>query len=505
MRGGRGLILALVAVAVAAAGCSSSKAPAANGTPAPASSVGATAVTGSAPGSAANTPPPATGTATVPGSSGGVPSATGAGATATAATTTTTTAEWLSFDADIDKAGITAAGPDPANAAVKWRSPQLDGDIYGQPLLHANTLFVATENDSVAALSTADGRVLWTKNLGQPVPQSALPCGNIDPTGITGTPVLSADGTTIYVVTFLQPGHHQLVALDTSNGDVRWTHEIDPPGLSPLVEQQRSALTLANGRVYVAYGGLFGDCGPYKGAVVSLAADGTGDTASWIVPTERLGGIWAPGGGSVDASGNLYYATGNAASSDNANFDYGNAVVRLTPDLQLADYWAPKDWVALSDADKDLGSQGPVLIGNNRVFVAGKGGTGYILDATNLGHIDGEVSHLQVCDQAFGASATDGSTIVVACQSVTAGITVAADGSLRAKWKVDGGRGGSPVIAGTTVWITLNNGHTRALDLASGKVVGDVAVADSLVGFPSTTVTSTAVYVTGANVVTMIG
>ena len=76
-------------------------------------------------------------------------------------------------------------------------------------------------------------------------PASDLPCGNIDPSGITGTPVIDAAAATLYVVANLRSGpHHELFALDLSDGTVRWHRAIDPPGLAPAVEQERGALAL---------------------------------------------------------------------------------------------------------------------------------------------------------------------------------------------------------------------------------------------------------------------
>jgi outer membrane protein assembly factor BamB len=148
--------------------------------------------------------------------------------------------------------------------------------------------------------------------------------------------VVDTATATVYVVAFVEPGRHDLVAINLSDGSIRWRLPADPPGLDPFHEQQRAAPTIANGRVYVAYGGLFGDCGPYKGAVVSLPLDGAAQPQSWIVPTTREGGIWAPSGPAVDSTGDLFVSIGNAASTDPKNFDDGNAVVRLHPDLSGA-------------------------------------------------------------------------------------------------------------------------------------------------------------------------
>ncbi len=396
------------------------------------------------------------------------------------------------------------AGPDPGSLKQAWVTSALDGDVYGEPLVFGGHVIVATEGDSVVSLDAASGSTTWSVNLGQPVPRSALECGNIDPTGITGTPVIDATSNTIYVVAFVLPGRHDLVALDAATGAVRWRRAADPPGLDPLHEQQRSALTLVGGRVYIAYGGLFGDCGPYKGAVVSYPAEGSGEQQSWIVPTQREGGIWAPAGVTVAASGDPFLATGNAASSDPANFDDGNAVVRLHPDLTATDVWAPQDWASLSATDADLGSQNPLLLDAERLFIAGKGGTGYVLEQDHLGGIGGEVANAQVCDGGgFGGSGTDGQIVVVGCSGGPVGVRVGGDGKISVAWHADGGRSGAPILAGPMAWLVTNEGHLLALDTATGASQADVDLGDRIPGFPTPTVVQSAVIVAAGDRVMM--
>jgi outer membrane protein assembly factor BamB len=431
-------------------------------------------------------------------SSSSAPSTTGSPSTTAAASGTTTpatTVSWTTFGATVDRTGAVASGPDPSHLRQAWASPQLDGDLYGEPLVFDGRVIVATEANSVYAFDAATARQLWTVNLGEPIPRSALACGNIDPTGVTGTPVIDPATGVIYLVAFVQPGRHDLVALDTTNGAVRWRQPADPPDLDPLYEQQRSALTIANGRVYMLYGGLFGDCGPYKGAVVSYPLDGRGPAASWVVPTRREGGLWAPSGAAVDSAGNLFVATGNAASTDPGAFDYGNTVVRLTPDLQLADYWAPEDWASLSAADADLGSQGPVLLDGGLVFVAGKNGVGYLLDGGHLGGIGKELAQATVCDGgAFGGAAAAGDTVVVGCSSGPAGVRISGQ-SLSSSWHAEGGRTGAPMIAGGTAWLVSNGAHLLALDAATGEAQADIALDGDVPGFPTPAVLPDAVYV----------
>lgn len=57
---------------------------------------------------------------------------------------------------------------------------------------------------------------------------------------------------------------------------------------------------------------------------------------------------------------------------------------------------------------------------------------------------------------------------------------------------------------GATVWISADDGHTRALELPSGKVLADASVVPSLKGFPGTTGTATAI-VTGTDHITALG
>src|ERR1022692_2891952 len=79
-----------------------------------------------------------------------------------------------------DKSGTGVAGPvtsvDTSHRA--WTSPALDGQIYGEPLVFGRRIYVATENDTVYALSAATGSVQWSAHLGSPVPATSLPCGD---------------------------------------------------------------------------------------------------------------------------------------------------------------------------------------------------------------------------------------------------------------------------------------------------------------------------------------
>src|SRR5262245_2598173 len=68
-------------------------------------------------------------------------------------------AAWPTYNRTPDRAGV-ARGDSPAGAlSVAWHA-QLDGAVYGQPLIIGSLVVAATENDSVYALDSATGKVV---------------------------------------------------------------------------------------------------------------------------------------------------------------------------------------------------------------------------------------------------------------------------------------------------------------------------------------------------------
>ena len=107
---------------------------------------------------------------------------------------------------------------------------------------------------------------------------------------------------------------------------------MDLPGDIARNHQQRPALAVANGYVYIGFGGMAGDCGQYVGEEVGVPA-ATRLHISYRVPVAREGAIWATGGPVIDASGNLYVSVGNGSST--TTYDGSDAVLELSPRLQL--------------------------------------------------------------------------------------------------------------------------------------------------------------------------
>ncbi|MHB8619655.1 MAG: outer membrane protein assembly factor BamB family protein [Chloroflexota bacterium] len=374
---------------------------------------------------------------------------------------------WPTYHGNGQRTGVGPSQPAFGAPHHQWTAT-LDGTIYGEPLVAGGRLIVATENDSVYALDPSTGQVVWRQHVGQPVPGSQLPCGDVNPSGMTSTPVVDTAHGVVYAVGRLQPVHHELFALDLATGAVRFHRSIDPPGANPRNLQQRAGLALAGSRVYVPFGGNYGDCGAYHGWVIAAPASGQGSLLAYGVPTAREGGIWAPPGATIDSHGDLLVAIGNAASV--TTFDYGNAVVRLSPDLKVLDYWAPRNWATLSREDLDIGSVGPTPLQGGRIFQSGKDGTGYLLNASHLGGIGGELFSQHICSGAYGGTAYQAPLVYVPCRDGLVAVRTGGD-RFTVAWRAGGGTLNSPIVAYGSIWsVNTASAQLLQLDPATGAV-----------------------------------
>ena len=406
------------------------------------------------------------------------------------------TATWPTYHRNDARTGLDPTSPPLGQVRQKWTT-QIDGQLYAEPLVAGGRVLAATEGNSLYALDAGTGRMLWRVRLGTPVDGATLPCGNINPSGITGTPAIDAGHGTAYAVGFLRPAHHVLFAVNLATGHVRWRRAIDSPGADPKVHQQRAALAVSRGRVYVAYGGLFGDCGDYHGWVVSVPAGSpSGALQAFQVPTQREGAIWAPSGPAVDARGNLFVSTGNGSSTN--SFDFGNSVIRLSPSLKRTAFWAPRNATALNAQDIDLGSTGPLLLPGGRAFIIGKEGVGYLLGTGRLGGIGGQLASRAVCGGAFGGSAYAAGLVYAPCVDGLVAVRVTG-GALAGGWRGPGFRAGPPIVAGGAVWtVDLDAGVLYALNAHTGAARFRAAI-DHPAQFTTPTAAGGWIYVGGGN------
>jgi outer membrane protein assembly factor BamB len=447
---GRTLLVALLALAavLAAVGCSGAAGPAPSATAAPSTPA-------SPPASA--TPAPAT-------PAGGI-----AGAAA----------DWPMYHGDPSRSGLSPSMPAVSGALRVITAVKLDGAVYASPIAVDGVIVVATENDSVYGLDPR-GRQLWHVRLGTPSPAYQRACGDIDPLGITGTPVYSAQTGDVYLVA--EHGGtvgHDLIALDPRTGKVRWSRDVDLPGPTPAAMQQRGALAVTGGRVWVSFGAQFGDCSNYKGRVVGVRLDGTGAPVVYDPSTRRQGGIWNPAGPSVDAAGHLYVVSANGSSFPGAAYDHTNSVLELSPSGKLLDSFAPTDWAENNEGDIGLGSQGVALVGTKWAVLGGKSGPVYVLRQGDLGGIGGQVSAADVC-RSFGGSAVDGDVVYLPCVDGVRAVRVDSAGTLHVLWHAPDSVAGSPVVGGGRVWaLDQDGGVLHALDPATGRTLEQVPVGET--------------------------
>src|SRR4029077_15803077 len=108
---------------------------------------------------------------------------------------------------------------------------EVAGPVYSQPLYWRSPendralLLVATEQNLVYALDARTGATLWKSSLGPPVPRSSLPCGNIDPVGVTGTPAIDDHTQAVYLDAMTKAKasgvpRHMIFALSLKDGSV---------------------------------------------------------------------------------------------------------------------------------------------------------------------------------------------------------------------------------------------------------------------------------------------
>jgi outer membrane protein assembly factor BamB len=394
-----------------------------------------------------------------------------ASASASASPPVVAATDWPTYHHDNGRTGVAPGFPAAGTPRVAWTAP-LDGAVYGQPLVVNGLVYAATENDTVYALDPVTGKPTWQRHLGTPVPRGDLPCGDIDPLGITSTMVYDPATQLVFALAETSGGHHTLYGLDAATGEIKVTRAAEPPQGDPIAHQQRGALTLLAGKVYIPYGGLYGDCAKYIGSVVAIPTVGDAAAISYAVPTTREAGIWAPGGG-VEQNGRLLYSVGNGEST--SGWDSSDSVLALTPQLQLADRFAPTIWAQDNDQDLDLGSMTPAVV-NGFVFIAGKRGTGYVLRSDHFGGVGGQVAQADIC-KAYGGAAVNGDVVYVPCTDGTRAVRVDSAGQPQVLWHTTVSARGSPVLGGGALWVVdYQAGLLDLLDPGTGAVLQKLSI-----------------------------
>jgi len=324
----------------------------------------------------------------------------------------------------------------------------ISGNVYAQPLYIEGgpggkaMIITVTESNNVYALDAVDGSVIWQRHVGQPVPLASLPCGNINPLGITGTPVVDLPSRALLFDPMTTPDNgttkrHLIFSMNVDTGTTNsgWPVDVNATATSgsrvftSVSQNQRGALAVVGDSVYVSYGGHDGDCGTYYGWLIGVPLNNPSHVTAYA-PAVRGGGAWGPGGVASDGV-NPFLATGNTFGA--TVWGGGEAIIRFQPGPVFSnltnDYWSPTNWMALDSADLDLGGSGALLVDvpgaspSKLIVSLGKDGNCYLLNRTNLGGIAAPFAQAHVSTtpirQAAATYQTALGTYVVYCGNTT--------------------------------------------------------------------------------------
>src|SRR5665213_2150176 len=386
---------------------------------------------------------------------------------------------------NLAETGLTPANVKAGSFGKRYSTP-VDGQVYAQPLYASNVnvtggaspgvhnvVYVATEHDSLYAIDGDSGSVLWKDSFINAaggittVPSGDVNSTNIDPEiGITGTPAIDLAGNALflaaktkqiiagdtthphYVYTLykvnLQDGTYSSTVIgDTTYASGAYTYNSGPYVIGTgdgainvggqsrvyfngLRELERPGLTIAGGKVYIAFGS-HGDNGPYHGWILGYDESTLGITAALnTTPNSGLGGIWQ-GGGSIamDPQGYMYVETGNGGFDTTLNAqhfpskgDFGDSFIKVGLDststqanqngningfgLKVVDYFTPFNQAALDSADQDLGSGAPMVLPDSvgsalhphLMIGSGKEGKLYLIDRDNMGKFNSSTDNV---------------------------------------------------------------------------------------------------------------
>ncbi len=281
---------------------------------------------------------------------------------------------------------------------------QVDDQVYAQPLYMSNVsisggshnvLFVATTNNSVYAFDADSGTPYWHTNLGTAftIQDGGFTCNDIlASSGIMSTPVINANTNTIYVVaeTWVNNGaSHQLHALNIATGTDKSGSPVSlaASGFDSAHENQRAALLLANGNIYITFAGHC-DQGAWAGYTMAYSASSLAQIAVFNAsPNANGAALWQSGNGpAADAAGSVYLITGNG--SWDGETDFSETFLKTDSNLNLQDWHTPSDYANLDSGDADLTSSGPLLIpGTGLVVGGGKDGYLHLIKTNAMGHL----------------------------------------------------------------------------------------------------------------------
>jgi len=287
------------------------------------------------------------------------------------------TADWDSFGFDLQRSGYNpleskVGVSNVGNLTQLWTANVGSGMVH-EPVLASgvyvngqatNVLYAGSGSGSTMyAINANTGAILWQ----DPVPSSPYTCYHQNLTFSIGeTPAIDRGKNLLY----FSDGHNQVHAVDLATGKEAYGCPIAIANYGAGDHNfMHGGLTYnpANGLLYGVTGAQVCDISPWYGRIVAINTTGPSIAGKFFTMSGNSsegtsgGGIWGPGGASIDPStNNVFIATGNADwhKGQEQNADYAEHVVELSPalDTVIANNYPDNIPIMSGDNDFDFGA-----------------------------------------------------------------------------------------------------------------------------------------------------
>lgn len=389
-------------------------------------------------------------------------------------------ADWPIYGHDLaNSRSAGSAGPSPAQAQAlhpAWTFNSANGDFTGTPVVADGTLVAGTNLGSIYALDAVNGKIRWSRNVGEQINGSAA----IDP---------AAPGGAIVFVPVSRAGRPYLLALSLNTGAVRWSKVLTHQAGSDVF----GSPTYWNRTVYIGTSGPGNDESTARGSVVALnEASGRLRWRTFTVPPGHDGGaVWSTP--AIDThTGRLYVGTGNAYHSPAADTTDSMVVLSASSGRILGHYQStPGDvWELNNPAggpDYDFGSSPNLIRSPNGRPLVGEGqksGTYWALDRATMN----PVWHTMAgpgsqADGGISSSAYDGTRIYGSDSIDSQVFALGRDGSMQWNSLDTGTVHFSPVAFGNgVIYSTDSEGLLSARAATTGTILTKVPLSGPTFG-----------------------
>lgn len=265
-----------------------------------------------------------------------------------AAASAQTTGDWPTYLSSSTRSGYNSAETTittstAPNLTTLWTGTNA-GSVSSEPVVSGGVVFYGSWDGLEHAVNAATGTPIWSANLGTTSDSACRPPeAGVASSATIGTVMING---TARSVDFVGGGDGNFYALDAATGATIWQTTLGTP---PSYFLWSSPLYY-RGNVYEGVAS-FGDCPLVRGEVVEMnGRTGAVLNTFFTVPAGCVGaGVW--GTPTVDtATGDLYFATGNALSCGSPE-PLSQALVQTDSSLNLLSSWQVPASQQITDGD----------------------------------------------------------------------------------------------------------------------------------------------------------